>query len=348
MYPVTQLTNTTLSERNFTGLSGRRHGALFIALLASAYFALSPDARAVCRKGCDSNDDAFLGDNALNTTTTGTNNVAIGGNALVSNTSGASNTAVGTGANESNATGNDNTAVGFEALASNQPGSNNTAVGHGALVLNFTGNNNIALGFSAGGSLTTGNDNIDVGNAGVAGESGIIRIGTAGTQTATFIAGITGTPITGVAVGVSADGQLGVRSSSVRFKEAIKPMDKQSEAILALQPVAFRYKKELDPKGTPQFGLVAEEVEKVNPALVTRDAEGKPFTVRYEEINAMLLNEFLKEHRMVHEQGATIAELKKEIAGLATTVKEQASQIQKVSAQVELSKPAPQVVGNNQ
>ena len=354
MYPVTQLTNTTLSERNFTGLSGRRHGALFIALLASAYFALSPDARAVCRKGCDSNDDAFLGDNALNTTTTGTNNVAIGGNALVSNTSGASNTAVGTGANESNAIGNDNTAVGFEALASNQPGSNNTAVGHGALVLNFTGNNNIALGFSAGGA-TTGNDNIDVGNAGVAGESDIIRIGTAGTQTATFIAGITGTPITGVAVGVSADGQLGVRSSSVRFKEAIKPMDKQSEAILALQPVAFRYKKELDPKGTPQFGLVAEEVEKVNPTLVTRDAEGKPFTVRYEEINAMLLNEFLKEHRIVGEQAgkqqeleATVAQQQEQIKALTASLKEQASQIQKVSDRVELKQPAPQVVDNHQ
>src|SRR5205823_6873432 len=115
--------------------------------------------------------------------------------------------------------------------------------------------------------------------------------------TATFIAGITGTPISGVAVGITADGLLGVRGSSARFKEAIKPMDKQSEAILALQPVSFRYKKELDPKGTPQFGLVAEQVAKVDPDLVARDDEGKPFTVRYDEVNAMLLNEFLKEHR---------------------------------------------------
>jgi hypothetical protein len=336
----------TLSIRNSMSRSPCRLAFLLIPLVLTC-FALSPDARAVCRKGCDSNFNTFLGDNALNTTTTGTNNVAIGGNALVSNTSGASNTAVGAGANESNATGNDNTAVGFEALASNQPGSNNTAVGHGALVLNFTGNNNIALGFSAGGSLTTGNDNIDVGNAGVAGESGIMRIGTAGTQTATFIAGITGTPITGVAVGVTADGQLGVRGSSVRFKEAIKPMDKQSEAILALQPVAFRYKKELDPKGTPQFGLVAEEVEKVNPTLVTRDAQGKAFTVRYEEINAMLLNEFLKEHRKVEAQDCMLQEQQKQIEKLTAQLKEQAEQIRKVNDKVEMNRPAPQMVVND-
>jgi endosialidase-like protein len=139
-----------------------------------------------------------------------------------------------------------------------------------------------------------------------------------------------------------------VAASSKRFKDEIKPMDKASEAILALKPVTFRYKRELDPDGTPQFGLVAEEVEKVNPALVARDAQGKVYTVRYEAVNAMLLNEFLKEQKAVQKQGATIAELKKQIATLIAASKEQASQIQKVSAQIEVTKPAPRVVNNNQ
>src|SRR5207244_3716758 len=138
--------------------------------------------------------------------------------------------------------------------------------------------------------LTTGDNNIDIANGGVAGESNTIRIGTQGTQTATFIAGIRGVPITGgTAVGVNSNGQLGQRASSARFKEAIQPMDKASEAIFSLQPVTFRYKKALDPKALPQFGLVAEEVAKVNPDLVFADEQGKPFTVRYDEVNAMLL-----------------------------------------------------------
>ena len=166
------------------------------------------------------------------------------------------------------------------------------------------------MGYSAGANLTAGDNNIDIGNAGVAGEAGVIRIGTIGTQTATFIAGIRGVPIIGgTEVGVNASGQLGVRASSARYKNAIKPMDKASEAILALKPVTFRYKHDLDPKGIPQFGLVAEDVEKVNPDLVARDDQGKPYTVRYEAVNAMLLNEFLKEHK-VQEQQATIIELK--------------------------------------
>ena len=131
-----------------------------------------------------------------------------------------------------------------------------------------------------------------------------IRIGTQATQSATFIAGIAGTQITGAAVLVNSTGQLGTASSSARFKEAIKPMDKASEAILALKPVTFRYKEELDPEGIPQFGLIAEEVEKVNPDLVVRDGNGEIYTVRYEAVNAMLLNEFLKEHRRVEEQRA--------------------------------------------
>src|SRR5262249_2607144 len=141
---------------------------------------------------------------------------------------------------------------------------------------------------------------------------------------------------------------LGTVVSSARYKEAIKPMDKTSEAIFALKPVTFRYKKELDPKGAAQFGLVAEEVVKVNPDLVVADEQGKPFTVRYEEVNAMLLNEFLKEHRKVKSLEKAMAEQQKENAAMRGMLKEQAAQIQKVSAQLELNKPATQTVLNDQ
>jgi len=258
------------------------------------------------------------------------------------------------GALESNTTGSSNTATGALTLDSNATGSNNTANGFFALLSNTTGSNNIALGYSAGQNLTTGSNNIDIGNGGVAEEAGIIRIGTIGTQTATFIAGIRETLLprgVAVAVGITADGQLGVRASSARFKEAIKPMDKASEAIFSLQPVTFRYKKALDPTALPQFGLVAEQVAKVDPDLVARDAEGKPFTVRYDEVNAMLLNEFLKEHRKVEALEATVAAQQKgfesQIAILTATLKAQAAQIQKVSDQLRAGTPAPRLVAND-
>ena len=155
------------------------------------------------------------------------------------------------------------------------------------------------MGFQAGVNLTTGNNKIDIGNTGVAGESNKIRIGRQGTHNGTFIAGISGVGVSGSQVVVNAMGKLGVATSSARFKEDIKPMDKASETIHGLKPVTFSYKKQLDPEGIPQFGLVAEEVEKVNPDLVVRDAEGKVYTVRYEAVNAKLLNEFLKEHGKV-------------------------------------------------
>jgi hypothetical protein len=293
---------------------------------------------------------------ALFKNTNGIQNTATGFEALFSNTAGDANTATGQLALAGNTTGSLNTANGANALFSNTIGNTNTAVGDSALALNSTGGGNIALGFTAGFNLTTGNYNIDIGNAGVAAEANTIRIGTQGTQTATFIAGISGaTASGGVAVYVNTDGKLGTLTSSARFKNEIKPMDKASEAILALKPVTFRYKKEIDRNGIPQFGLVAEEVEKVNPALVARDAKGKPYTVRYEAVNAMLLNEFLKEHRAVQElkstvskQEATAAEQQKEIKALTAALKEQAAQIQKVSARLEVTKPAPQMVSNDQ
>src|SRR5206468_3361543 len=212
-----------------------------------------------------------LGSNALNANTTGNNNTATAAFALWSNTTGEFNTANGYLALYSNTIGYGNTANGLEALINNTTGNGNTANGLDALVNNTTGNDNVALGTSAGGALTTGDLNIDIANEGVAGEANTIRIGTRGDQTKTFVAGISGAAVAGAAVKVNANGQLGVAPSSERFKAEIKPMDKASEAILALKPVTFRYKKQLDPKGIPQFGLVAEQVAKVNPALVDRD-----------------------------------------------------------------------------
>jgi Chaperone of endosialidase len=296
---------------------------------------------------------------ALTFNTTGNNNTADGHDALFSNTTAIRNTATGSFALFSNTTGPNNTAIGYFALFSNTTGNSNTASGYDALLNNTTGVGNIALGNFSGSNLTTGDSNIDVGNLGVAGESNTIRIGTEGTQTNAYFAGIYQTNIArGLVVKVDSDGHLGTVGSSERFKDEIKPMNKASEAILGLKPVTFHYKKELDPEGTPQFGLIAEEVEKVNGDLVVRDKEGKPYTVRYDAVNAMLLNEFLKEHRKIEQQEATvtqqrkdfeeaIAQQQKEIKTLAATVKEQASQIQKVSAQLEMSKPAPQTVLNN-
>jgi hypothetical protein len=199
-----------------------------------------------------------------------------------------------------------------------------------------------------------GNDNIYIGNTGMQSEAGQIRIGTAGSQTGTYIAGIRNAAVTGMPVVVGMGGKLGVTMSSAQFKEAIKPMDKASEAILALKPVTFHYKKEIDPEGIPQFGLVAEEVDKVNHDLVVRDAEGKVYTVRYDAVNAMLLNEFLKQHHTVQEQKAIIAQLKSTVEKQEATNTQQQEQIeglaaglQKVSAQLEANKPTPQMVLNN-
>jgi len=298
-------------------------------------------------------DNTAIGVLALFSNTLGSHNTASGDFALYSNTSGDDNTADGHFALFHNTTGPRNTATGHGALYGNTTGEANTASGFNALLHNTAGSGNIALGASAGTNLRTGNKNIDIGNAGVTDESNTIRIGNVANQSATFIAGISGATVpTGVAVIVDGTGHLGTTTSSARYKDAVKPMDKASEAILALQPVTFRYKHELDPAGIPQFGLVAEDVEKVNPDLVARDADGKAYTVRYEAVNAMLLNEFLKEHRTVEELKkdfqATIAQQQNEIKALAATVKEQAAQIQKVSAQVELSKPAARTVLNNQ
>jgi trimeric autotransporter adhesin len=287
----------------------------------------------------------------LHQNTQGSNNTANGINVLYHN-SGSMNTAYGANTLETNTSGNNNTATGYDALLYNTTGHDNTAAGYNAL-LHVAGSNNVALGSSAGSNLTTGSNNIDIGNAGVAGESGRIRIGTAGKQTDTLIAGIYGKTIaSGVQVIIGSGGKLGTIQSSARYKDDIRPMDKSSEAILALKPVTFRYKEELDPDKIPQFGLVAEAVEKVNPDLVIRGEDGNVMSVRYEAVNAMLLNEFLKEHRKVQEQQATIACLKNEFESKFAQQQKQiealTNSVRKVSERVALSAPAPQTVANNQ
>ena len=286
-------------------------------------------------------ENTATGAGALLSNTTGFGNTADGAFALLSNATGGRNTATGRLALFNNTTGSFNTAHGVDALYSNTTGDGNTANGLSALAFNTTGAFNIALGTSAGQNLTTGNRNIDIGNLGVANEGSTIRIGTTGEQSATYIAGIAGQTVGagGSTCYVDNDGKLGVFLSAHRFKTDIADMATASEAILALRPVTFHYKPELDKTGIPQFGLVAEEVEAINPDLVTRDKGGKVSTVRYEAVNAMLLNEFLKEHRKNQQQEATIARLEKQIEVLAEG-------LQKVSAELESTKSAQQVAFN--
>jgi len=300
------------------------------------------------------NNNTATGSDALGQNT-GNNNTADGTQALYNNRAGINNSAIGYQSLYSNTKGNYNTGNGQGSLYSNTNGSNNTAVGQNALSNNTTGKGNVALGSNAGLNLTTGSDNIAIYDRGVAGETNTTRIGKQGTQRTTYIAGISGATVAGgVGVIVDATGHLGTVTSSARYKDGIRTIDRASEAILSLEPVTFRYKKELDPQGIPQFGLVAEEVEKVNPDLVARDEQGKPYTVRYEAVNAMLLNEFLKEHRKVEEQSGRIAaqdckvqQLEATVAQLQLALKEQAAQIQKVSTQVNTQNPVQRVVADN-
>ena len=364
MNPLTQSKNATILP-------------VLIALTLGC-FALSPQARAACQEGCDtSNFNTFLGedalisnadgventaigDGALRDNTTGSYNTAIGPYALILNTAGSSNTATGSRALES-ATGDSNTATGFQACFFNTTGFNNTVIGVNALSSNTTGHDNTAIGFNtffylhgsnniavgtgAGSNVANGINNIYIGNVGGKGfldnESGTIRIGTRESHRNTLIAGISGATVpTGVAVIIDANGHLGTTTSSARYKEKIQPMDKASEAILALKPVTFRYKQELDPDGTSQFGLVAEEVEKINPDLVARDEQSNPYTVRYEAVNAMLLNEFLKEHQTVQEQ-------QKEIDALKAELKEQRSLINNVREELKTGNLLSQTIASN-
>ena len=300
-------------------------------------------------------ENTAVGAAALLRNTAGSSNTGVGADALLSNTFGIRNTAVGKFALGTNSSADDNTAIGYHALyfstgqnntgigsgalGGNTSGIANTAIGNGALGDNATGGGNIALGYAAGNNVTTANN--------------VICIGADGNNVdnSCYIGQIFSSTVSASAVFVNSNGRLGTMTSSKRFKQDIKPMDNVSEALYSLKPVSFRYKKEFDPAGASQLGLVAEDVEKIDPDLVVRDNEGRPYSVRYDQVNAMLLNEFLKEHRKVEEQQGQITELNSRVARqeaiiarqgegmdlLAAQLKEQAAQIQRVSGQIELS-----------
>jgi len=268
------------------------------------------------------------GAGALLSNATGFNNTTSGTFALFSSTTGTTNTANGESALLRNTTGSSSTAVGAVALVNNTTGSLNTAIGVGALNANSTGNSNTALGQNAGNGITTGNNVIAIGASG------------AHVNNSCFIGHVRGVQTSiGDAVPVLIDsaGQLGTLSSCRRFKTDIKPMDNVSEAVLALKPVKFHYKS--DKTNTPQFGLIAEEVAELNPDLIVRDKDGEVYTVRYDQINAMLLNEFLKAHRKVEKLEATITRQEEQIEALAAG-------LQKVSARIEMKEPTAQIADN--
>lgn len=343
---TTALLNNSIGDNNTAvgahALNQNMNGTFNNALGSSALFSNQTGGQ----------NNAF-GAQALQNNIDGFGNTAMGDLALHGNVSGFENVAVGDQAMQ-NGAGNNNTAVGVIAL-SVTTGSDNTAIGRGALVACTNGNLNTAIGKDAGSGVTSGSNNTIVGEGGGVGittANNVICIGAelAGENISNscFIRNIFGGAApSGAAVLVSSNGRLGTTTSSRRFKEQIEPMDEASEALFALKPVTFRYKKEIDPKAVLQFGLVAEDVQTIHPDLVVHDTEGRPYSVRYDQVNAMLLNEFLKEHKTVQEQGAMIAELRDGIAKLNAMVKHQAAQIQKVSARIEATKPGPQVVLND-
>jgi len=351
-----------------TGTYNTADGIFSLLSLTDGIFNTAVGAGTLLANTADQN--TAVGAGALLSNTIGEENTANGAFALFSNTEGNQNTAVGVNALFSNPEGAFNTATGHSALFSNTNGSSNTAIGQSALFDNTTGDSNVAIGFLAL-SSSTGSNNIALGaGAGfnVTSADNVICIGALGANVSNrcYIGHIRGATVgngDGINVIVDSNGQLGTSNSSRRFKKDIKPMDQTSEAILALKPVTFHYKN-LDTKkaeNTPQFGLIAEDVAEVNPDLVVLDPDGKPFTVRYDAVNAMLLNEFLKEHKKVEEQQTNIAQLNSEVASQAAIIaqqqkgmevltaqlKEQAAQIQKVNAQIEVSKPVTKVTVNN-
>jgi hypothetical protein len=341
---------------NTTGTQNTVNGTAALGFNSTGNYNDAVGAFALFNNISGSGNNAF-GNSALLENMVGVDNTAIGDLALLNNDSDGTgtanfNTAVGSGALAANVDGGENTAlgvdtlannnadfltaVGIDALFANTTGSGNTAIGSGALAFNTTGGGNTALGLDAGSNVTTANN--------------VICIGAAGNnvENSCFIGNIFGaTSSNGVAVLINSNGRLGTMTSSARFKDEIKPMGNTSEALFALKPVTFRYKKGIDPQGVPQLGLVAEEVEAVNPDLVVRDKEGKPYSVRYDQVN-----EFLKEHRKVEEQQATILQLKQDfqsrIAYQQKQIEALIAGLQKVSAQLELNKPAQQTVADNQ
>jgi trimeric autotransporter adhesin len=281
---------------------------------------------------------------ALEANTIGSVNSALGFGALENNTEGSDNTAMGAFALAANTIGNFNTASGAAALQTNTTGLFNTASGYGALTGNTAGSSNTALGKLAGFS-TTGDGNVCIGADvfGVDGESNTTRIRNIGS---TPIVG--GTTVVVESTGGIGDARIGYASSSRRYKQEIKPMDKASEMLFALKPVTFRAKPNLGSAGIMRYGLIAEDVESVDPNLVVYNAEGKPETLRFDSINAMLLNEFLKAHRAVQELKSNAAKQEATIAHQQRQIEALTAGLQKVSARIKLSKTAPETIAKNQ
>jgi hypothetical protein len=298
------------------GLQVRTLGFLLAILLAVAGRAAAQTNTAFGDGALENNqgsENSAFGFDALFNNTTGVNNTASGFAALLSNTSANNNTATGA-FSLFNSTGRGNTADGVSALANDSTGFRNTAGGASALQNNTTGNNNIALGWEAGVNLTTGSNNIEIGSQGVADDDGTIRLGTPGTQTATFIAGVSDTAISGVDVVVSTNGQLGVLPSSVRYKRDIRSLDNRSQRLLQLRPVSFRYRQ--DPSGERQYGLIAEEVAEVYPELVVHDNKGEVESVQYRELIPLMLSEMQHQQAEMQREQAAVANLKAENARL--------------------------------
>ena len=288
------------------------------------------------------------GASALENNTDAFNNTANGYQALIFNDDADNNTATGAFALSGNISGSENTATGVTALNSNTTGDSNTAIGFSALFNNTTGFQNIGVGRAAGQNVVTANHVIAIG-ANALDISNSCFIG----QIYTNIQPQVGTDPDQVTI--NSNGRLGrANVSSRRYKHDIEPLHTASEAIYQLKPVSFRYHKQYDQTQTIAFGLIAEGVAEVNPDLVGRNREGQPESVRYEQINAMLLNEFLKEHRKgeeqdckIQEQETTIAELKSEIRNLAAMLNQQATELRKVSAQLQISNAAAQEIASN-
>jgi trimeric autotransporter adhesin len=320
---------------NTTGnhLTGIGAAALRNNTTGSENTAIGADAM---RENTTGSQNTAVGTDALVHNDTGFENTAFGFQALSFNTTGFLNTAVGYQVLSSNTTGQQNTAIGFQALNSNDTGGFNTAIGEHALQNNTTGGANTALGYLAGTTVTTAHNVICIGDGGQ------------NVNSTTWISNIYGvTTQSGVTlpVIVSQNRQLGTMSSSRRFKKEIKPMDKASEAILALNPVTFQYKS--DKTTTPQFGLVAEDVAEVTPDLVVRDDNGDIYAVRYDAVNAMLLNEFLKEHKAFVEEQKKVEKLEAALAAVTKRLNEQEAKIERVSAQMDIPKTTAQMVSNN-
>ena len=316
------ISNTTGSFNTATGDSALFRNTIGSYNTATGQVALT--------NNIDGGGNTATGTFALFANSSGQANTATGLAALLANTTGFGNTADGWNALNINTTGEGNTATGYKALINSTTGHYNTAVGYQTLVFNNTGSGNIAVGANAGSSVTTASNVICIGG----------NVAGANVSNTCFVGNIFGvtTGMDAASVVVDSNGQLGTVASSRRFKRDIQPMDKASEAILSLQPVTFHYKS--TKKDTPQFGLIAEDVAKLNPDLVVRDKDGEIYSVRYEAVNAMLLNEFLKEHRKVEGLESTIAKQEKQIEALA-------SGLRRVSAEVQMSKPTAQVVVTN-